>query len=176
MKNRVYKIKDKILVQGNENKLTENEVLVKEENGSVILKERVNGEIKSIAGGSTEIKTKDIQIQKGSETNSDVKISRYYLNSDEHDLESYFLQFLEVDEVYFNYNENLAKLIKVHHGVPSSEGGTEILIFAGPTYFIENGEMSFYRTKPAYIYLSRYLQDGEYSSYYISIGFGNTDF
>lgn len=51
MKNRVYKIKDKILVQGNENELTENEVLVKEENGSVILKERVNGEIKSIAGG-----------------------------------------------------------------------------------------------------------------------------
>lgn len=52
MKNRIYKIKDKILVQGNENKLTENEILVKEENGYVVLKERVNGEVKSIAGGS----------------------------------------------------------------------------------------------------------------------------
>lgn len=51
-KNRIYKIKDKILVQGNENKLTENEILVKEENGSIVLKERVNGEVKSIAGSS----------------------------------------------------------------------------------------------------------------------------
>lgn len=48
MKNRIYKIKDKILVQGNENELTENEVLVKEENGSVVLKERVNDEVKDI--------------------------------------------------------------------------------------------------------------------------------
>ena len=54
MKNRVYKIKDKILVQGNENELTKDEVLVKEENGSVVLKERVNGEVKDIVvkGGS----------------------------------------------------------------------------------------------------------------------------
>ena len=53
MKNRIYKIKDKILVRGNENELTKYEVLVKEENGSVVLKERVNGEVKSIAGGSS---------------------------------------------------------------------------------------------------------------------------
>lgn len=61
MKNRIYKIKDKILVQGNENKLTENEILVKEENGSVVLKERVNGEVKSIAGGGNLI-TKNVTI------------------------------------------------------------------------------------------------------------------
>lgn len=48
MKNRVYKIKDKILVRGNENELTKDEVLVKEENGSIVLKERVNGEVKDI--------------------------------------------------------------------------------------------------------------------------------
>ena len=40
MKNRIYKIKDKILVQGDENLLKENEILVKEENDSVVLKER----------------------------------------------------------------------------------------------------------------------------------------
>lgn len=51
-KNRIYKIKDKILVRGNENKLTEDEILVKEENGSVVLKERVNGEVKSVAGSN----------------------------------------------------------------------------------------------------------------------------
>lgn len=54
-KNRIYKIKDKILVQGNENELTENELLVKEENDSVVLKERVNGEVKSISGGNIKI-------------------------------------------------------------------------------------------------------------------------
>ena len=58
MKKRVYKIKDKILVQGDENLLTEDEVLVKEENGSVLLKERINGEIKNVVadGGSSNIK------------------------------------------------------------------------------------------------------------------------
>jgi hypothetical protein len=138
MKNRVYKIKDKILVQGNENELTENEVLVKEQNGSVILKERVNGEIKSIAGGSTEIKTKDIQIQKGSEEpNNNARIDKYYLNPEEHDIESYFMEFLEVDEVYFEYNGKHAKLAKVYYGPSSSDGGSELLIFAGPTYFTE---------------------------------------
>lgn len=55
MKKRVYKIKDKILVQGDENLLNEDEVLVKEENDSVILKERVNGNVKDIVvkGGAT---------------------------------------------------------------------------------------------------------------------------
>lgn len=56
MKNRVYKIKDKILVRGNENELTKDEVLVKEENGSVVLKERVNGEvINVVVGGGSNI-------------------------------------------------------------------------------------------------------------------------
>ena len=34
MKKRINRIKDKIFVQGNENELTENEILVKEENDS----------------------------------------------------------------------------------------------------------------------------------------------
>ena len=67
MKNRIYKIKDKILVQGDENLLKENEVLVKEENDSVVLKERVNGEVKSIAGSS--------------ESNSNFLVLKTYIDS-----------------------------------------------------------------------------------------------
>lgn len=63
MKNRIYKIKDKILVQGNENELTKDEVLVKEENGSVVLKERVNGEVK------------DIVIKGGNSTTTEINVS-----------------------------------------------------------------------------------------------------
>ena len=48
MKKRIYTINNKILVKGNENELTKDEVLVKEENGSVVLKERVNGKVVNI--------------------------------------------------------------------------------------------------------------------------------
>ena len=60
MKKRVYKIKDKILVQGDENLLTEDEVLVKEENGSVVLKERVNGEVINIVTGGGDSNIEDM--------------------------------------------------------------------------------------------------------------------
>ena len=60
MKNRIYKIKDKILVRGNENELTEDEVLVKEENGSVVLKERVNGEVINVVVGGATLKYIDV--------------------------------------------------------------------------------------------------------------------
>jgi hypothetical protein len=75
MKNRVYKIKDKILVQGNENELTKNEILVKEENDSVVLKERVNGEVKDIVvkGGASEpehVDLGDISISQNEEKDS----------------------------------------------------------------------------------------------------------
>ena len=45
MKNRIYKIKDKILVQGDENLLKENEVLVKEFDKNVQLKTLQDGKI-----------------------------------------------------------------------------------------------------------------------------------
>lgn len=63
MKKRVYKIKDKILVRGNENELTEDEVLVKEENGSVVLKERVNGEVKGIVVKGNNLSKEPITVQ-----------------------------------------------------------------------------------------------------------------
>jgi hypothetical protein len=60
MKNRVYKIKDKILVRGNENELTKDEVLVKEENGSILLKERVNGQIINVVLNNRSINEIDV--------------------------------------------------------------------------------------------------------------------
>lgn len=160
MKNRVYKIKDKILVQGNENELTENEVLIKEQNGSIILKERVNGEVKNITEGSTKIKTKDIQVQPGSESEIDLQACKYSLNPDEHDLESYFMQFLESDEVYFEYDGLKAILGKAFHKIVNPNNKFEILVFMGPTYSMYNGEISIYRPYPVWVYLSRMVLDG----------------
>ena len=100
MKKRVYKIKDKILVQGDENLLTEDEVLVKEENGSVLLKERVNGEVKDIVGGGST-----------STNGSNESIGLKSINLDS-------LRIVEIQEVvnlsvfdsYFTFDVNLSKL------------------------------------------------------------------
>lgn len=79
MKNRVYKIKDKILVRGNENELTKDEILVKEENDSVVLKERVNGQVKDIVvkgGGEPElININDINLEQSSQQKNIITFS-----------------------------------------------------------------------------------------------------
>ena len=68
MKKRVYKIKNKILVQSNENELTEDEILVKEENGSVLLKERVNGEVFNIVVKGGNPTPTEVSVNASSET------------------------------------------------------------------------------------------------------------
>jgi hypothetical protein len=52
MKNRIYKIKNKNLVTGNPNEVTENEILVKENNdGTVELSHRNNGTLETLGSG-----------------------------------------------------------------------------------------------------------------------------
>jgi hypothetical protein len=54
MKKRIYKIKNKNLVTGNPNEITENEVLVKENNdGTVELSHRNNGTLETLGSGGS---------------------------------------------------------------------------------------------------------------------------
>lgn len=52
MKRKVGKLFNKPIVQGNENVLSSNEILVEQKGNTFSLKERVNGEIKEVSGGS----------------------------------------------------------------------------------------------------------------------------
>ena len=65
MKKRIYKINNKNLVTGNPNEVTENEILVKENNdGTVELSHRNNGTLETLGsggnGGSSNIKYYDV--------------------------------------------------------------------------------------------------------------------
>lgn len=51
MKRKVGELFNKPIVQGNENVLSSNEILVKRKGNTLSLKERVNGEIKEVSGG-----------------------------------------------------------------------------------------------------------------------------
>lgn len=51
MKRKVGELFNKPIVQGNENELSSNEILVEQKGNTFILKERVNGEIKEVSGG-----------------------------------------------------------------------------------------------------------------------------
>lgn len=52
MKRKVGELFNKPIVQGNENVLSSNEILVEQKGNTFSLKERVNGEIKEVSGGS----------------------------------------------------------------------------------------------------------------------------
>lgn len=54
MKRKIDKIKNKRLVMGDINNLSSNEILVEQKGDTISLKERVNGEIKEVSGGSNE--------------------------------------------------------------------------------------------------------------------------
>lgn len=53
MKKRLYRVKNKILVQCNEEELLEHEILVKQDTSKISLKERINGKIVDITNGGT---------------------------------------------------------------------------------------------------------------------------
>lgn len=53
MKKRLYKVKNKILVQCNEEELLEHEILIKQDTSKISLKERINGKIVDITNGGT---------------------------------------------------------------------------------------------------------------------------
>lgn len=53
MKRKVGELFNKPIVQGNENVLSSNEILVEQKGNTFSLKERVNGEVKEVSGSST---------------------------------------------------------------------------------------------------------------------------
>lgn len=79
MKKRIYKINNKNLVTGNPNEVTENEILVKENNdGTVELSHRNNGTLETLgsggSGGSSNIKYYDVSSHVFSSSSTDIVI------------------------------------------------------------------------------------------------------
>lgn len=72
MKKRIYKINNKNLVTGNPNEVTENEILVKENNdGTVELSHRNNGTLETLdSGGNGDYKTPIVYIDLANKTNT----------------------------------------------------------------------------------------------------------
>ena len=68
MKRKVGELFNKPIVQGNENVLSSNEILVEQKGNTFSLKERVNGEIKEVSGGNS-----------GGGDGSALPIKEYYL-------------------------------------------------------------------------------------------------
>jgi hypothetical protein len=141
MKNRIYKIKDKILVRGNENELTKDEVLVKEENGSVVLKERVNGQVRSIAGGS--------------ESNSNFLVLKTYIDSNH--LNDPGLQMLGLNFPMFEEDiarkENNAKIYKkIVENIDSFDIDLEV----GMSYDILSNYFSIFYMSEEYLTETRF--------------------
>jgi hypothetical protein len=78
MKKRIFTVKDKILVKGDENKLNNNEILVEDEGTLLVLKERVNGKIKTISKSSKE--ALNLQVTTGEPSTSTATNTTYTID------------------------------------------------------------------------------------------------
>lgn len=78
MKKRIFTVKDKILVKGDENKLNNNEILVEDEGALLVLKERVNGKIKTISKSSKE--ALNLQVTTGEPSTSTATNTTYTID------------------------------------------------------------------------------------------------